>query len=139
MLSPSTKITFYILLVYLLLNRIDCQYKNINYEDNKSLSGILGVFSSNWTYCNDTFYSSKVQSIVGYDEDNDKVIILGGVYDVNPDFAEGQPKKVEWLYENQNTSEWYDLTSLCTYAYDRINDNLTRISIFLGRYYVSSE
>ena len=62
----KTEVVLFTLLVSSLMG-VYCQNTNLNYTwIEKALT--------NWTYCNDTFYAPAVQSIVGYDVDNDKVI-----------------------------------------------------------------
>ena len=69
-----------------------------------------------WTLSSQAFFTSAGWSIVGYDEDKDKVIIFGGV---------GSD-------ENFYTTDWYAL-----YVYDIISDRLTHVSLSWDTEYYS--
>ena len=62
----------------------------------------------NWTYSSSSFYRGAAWSIVGYDQNRDKVIIFGGI---------GSD-------EDFQTADWYQL-----YIYDLITDKLTHVPI----------
>ena len=100
-MSNTKNIIIYIL--FQLLQKIYCQYTSTRIE----------TALQNWLLSSTQFYRPAGYSIVGYDYDNDKVIIFGG--------AQG--------LTNVDSADWYIL-----YIYDIFKDTLTSIPISWDSY-----